>query len=83
MVVEVIINLIYFIILFFLFIIMFSIQTRFVMINDSLGSIFNEDDGGSARLPGFLHIILNNYLLSMGSGSNDETGNGLSLLVII
>ena len=49
MVWEVIINLSYFIILFILFLIIFSILTSYVMNNEKLGLIYNEDDGGSDR----------------------------------
>ena len=83
MVVEVLKNLFSFIVLFILFLMIFSILTRCVMINENLGSLYNEDDGGSSRLTGFLDIFLNTLLLSMGMGINDEIGFGLFLFIVI
>ena len=83
MVLEVTIKLVDFIVLFVLFLIIFSILTYYVMNNDNLGLIYNADDGTSPYLPEFLDILLNNFLLSIGMGSNDEAGYGLLLFIII
>ena len=83
MVLVVINNLIFFTILFVLFLTIFSIMTYFVMNNKNLGFIYNADDGGSERLPGLNHIFLNNFLLTLGMGFNDETTFGLFLLIFI
>jgi len=79
MVIEVLVNLIKFMILFLQFLFLYAVLIFYVMNNTFLGTIYEADDGGSGREPTFVHVLYNTFLISLGMGGNGETDFGLFL----
>ena len=83
MVVEVIISLIPFVILYTLILIIFGIMIKFITDNKQLGEIYTSDDGSSDASETFHDNLYNIFLQSLGGWSNDEISFGLFLNIFM
>ena len=83
MVKEVLWDLKFFILLFFLSLIVISILIKFIMDNNStMGTIFESDDGTADRESSLSEIIRDTYLMAIGLSSNGEYGYGLVIFLV-
>ena len=83
MVKEILLDLFYFILLFFLSLVVISLLIKFIMDNNlTMGTIFEADDGTADRESTFAEIVRDTYLLAIGLSSNGEIGYGLVIFMV-